>query len=171
MIDFYLFNSLILDFFICFSIVFLPKYLVIFELTLTQKNNQIEIISSLTSTLISLSGFILAAVTIISSIKANTVNSPKSSIKSSLNGLFSEENYMEIIKTFRKAIYEQIIACITLYLIWIYSDSLDIYCIANFGFCGIFIVFSTISRSLLILFKLIKIESLVGANTEDSIKQ
>lgn len=160
-IDFYLNNALLLDLLVCFSIFFIPKYFVVFSINLTQKANQIELISSLTSTLISLSGFILAAVTIISSIKANIINSPKREIFNALNSLFSNENYSAIISTFKKAIYEQIIGCIFLYLVWINSDSIDIYVIANFGFCGIFIVLSTISRSLLILFKIIKVESLI----------
>ena len=70
-LDFYLKFPLFSDGILVFILYVLHNKVSFFEFTLTDKNNQLNILSNLIGTSVSLSGFILAALTIIVTFKSN----------------------------------------------------------------------------------------------------
>ena len=124
----------------------------------------LNIISNLISTAVSMSGFILAAITIIVSFKANIdfkkVDGKIKDAEDVNNALdlllFAPNIYKQIVAVFRAALIELTMCFIVLFGAWIVATCINdirLLCIMVFGMVSI--VFP-IARSLFVLFSIIK---------------
>jgi hypothetical protein len=121
--------------------------------------NKIDaIISNVVTSLVSLTGFILASLTIIVTVKSNIKIRNLANASNSMELVLSSGNYKKIIVVFRDAIIELVFALILIYILWMpifsFSKIQYMFIIAF----GILVIITTVSRSLAILFKIIFLE-------------
>jgi hypothetical protein len=159
-LDFYLKFPLFSDGVLVFILYFLHNKVSFFHFTLTDKNNQLNILSNLIGTSVSLSGFILAALTIIVTFKSNIKAKMIEESANPLEMIFSSIHYPNIVRAFRIAISEFSACFILLYIFWASSDNISIHNINLIVCSGILIISMTILRSLLVLFKILVMENI-----------
>lgn len=157
-IDRYFAYSLICDTFMVAAIWLINLYFSVFNITLTDKSTQLGILSNLIGTNISLAGFILAALTIIVTFKSNIKIKGLKEAQNALELIFSSKHYDNIVAVFKKAIIELVVCSLILYILWVYSDNLNIITINRANVSGIFVTAVTILRSLYILFAALGLE-------------
>ena len=159
-LDFYLKFPLISDGVLVFILYILHNKVSFLNFTLTDKNNQLNILSNLIGTSVSLSGFILAALTIIVTFKSNIKAKMIEESANPLEMIFSSIHYPNIVRAFRIAISEFSVCFIVLYIFWASSDNFSIHTINLIICSGILIISMTILRSLLVLFKILVMENI-----------
>jgi hypothetical protein len=157
-IDFYLNNALFFDSLTIFILWFANSYLTIIDFTIAVKEENLEIISDTVSASISLAGFILASLTVIASIRSNITNRPPDATRNPLEMFFSDKNYIRIVQVFKDAIIELILVFILSYFIWISQENFENYTLLKWIVSAVIIIFLSISRTLLVLFTIIKID-------------
>jgi hypothetical protein len=157
-IDFYLNNALFFDSLTIIILWFANSYLTIIDFTIAVKEENLEIISDTVSASISLAGFILASLTVIASIRSNITNRPPDATRNPLEMFFSDKNYTRIVQVFKDAIIELILVFILSYFIWISQENFENYTLLKWIVSAVIIIFLSISRTLLVLFTIIKID-------------
>lgn len=157
-IDFYLNNSLKIDFVCLLLIWFINSNFSLFEFNIGTKENNVSILSDIISASISLAGFILASLTIIVAIKSNLTNKSKESAKNPLELFFSPMNYRKIIEVFQGSIIELTFSFICAYIFWVSLENIEIFTLFRVNISLIFVVAISVTRSLLVLFKIINIK-------------
>lgn len=157
-LDFYFKMPVIIDIVITTVIWYISKYKPISTIKLSDKTNQLNVLSSLIGTNVSLAGFILAALTIIVTFKSNLKVKGIEDSDNALELILSSKHYEKIVAVFKNALLEFVLCFIVLYLFWTISDNLSIATIYRVGISGIVLTAMTIIRSLFILFVILKLE-------------
>jgi hypothetical protein len=119
--------------------------------------------SDIVNTSISLAGFILAALTIIVTFKDNISHKENSSEKpkvemSGLELLFSSKHYKRIVGVFSWAAFIFVLLFLVYSLLKLFIDKIPSIYYLELVICGIVLITMTIFRSLLILYKVIKLQ-------------
>lgn len=156
--DFYLNNALFFDSVLLIALWLANSYLSFFNFKIADKNDNIDIVADTVAASISLAGFILASLTVIASIRSNITNRPPNATKNPLEMFFSDQNYNRIVQVFKDAIIELVLTFIISYTVWISQKNIDNYDIFKWIISAIIIIFLSISRTLLVLFTIIKID-------------
>lgn len=156
--DFYLNNALFFDTLIIISLWLANSYLSFIDFKIADKKENVAIISDTVSASISLAGFILASLTVIASIRSNITNRPANATRNPLEMFFSDKNYSRIIQVFKDAIIELILVFILSYFIWITQENFENYTLLKWIISAVVIISLSISRTLLVLFTIIKID-------------
>ena len=148
---------IIFDFIITLIILIIICY---FKSSFKFKNIGVDsFLSNIISTIVSFAGFILASLTIIVTVKANI---KVKNLEDAANGLelllLSKDNYRLIISAFRDAIIELVICLILVYTLWMPMIGLNIFQLSLLSVYALLVIFFTLFRSLLILFRIIFLE-------------
>jgi hypothetical protein len=157
--DFYLNNALFFDSLIIVGLWIANSYLSFIDFKIADKKENLGIISDTVSASISLAGFILASLTVIASIRSNITNRPPDATRNPLEMFFSDRNYSRIVQVFKDAIIELVLVFIFSYFIWISQENFENYTLLKWIVSAVIIIFLSISRTLLVLFTIIKIDS------------
>lgn len=112
--DFYFKMPVVIDIMITASIWYISKYKPIFTVKLTDKTNQLNILSNLIGTNVSLAGFILAALTIIVTFKSNLKAKGIEDSDNALELILSSKQYDKIVSVFKNALLEFVMCFIVL---------------------------------------------------------
>jgi glycerol uptake facilitator-like aquaporin len=128
------------------------------DFKIANKKENLGIISDTISASISLAGFILASLTVIASMRSNITNKSPDATRNPLEMFFSDKNYSRIVQVFKDSIIELILVFVLSYLIWISQENFENYTLLKWIVSAIIIVFLSISRTLLVLFTIIKID-------------
>lgn len=119
---------------------------------------QINLISNLIGTSVSLAGFILAALTIIVTFKSNISSRPIEITETPLELIFSSVHYHNIVRVFKDSIIELTFCFVALYLLWLNSASVNADFIYYSNVYGIIFISLSLFRSLLILFTVLSLD-------------
>lgn len=157
-LDFYINNALFFDSLIIIILWATNSYMSVFDFEIADKSNNLNIVSDTISASISLAGFILASLTVIASIRSNITNRQPDATRNPLELFFSDANYSRIIQVFKDAIIELVLVFIISYSIWISQENFVNYTILKWIISAVIIIFLSVSRTLLILFTIIKID-------------
>ena len=157
-LDFYLNNALFFDGIFIIGIWFVNSYFSFFDFKIADKNDNLEVISDMVSASISLAGFILASLTVIASIRSNITNRAPDAARNPLEMFFSDQNYNRIVQVFREAIIELVLIFVFSYITWISQENFDNYTLLKWIIVAVLIIFLSVSRTLLVLFTIIKID-------------
>ncbi|WP_146141336.1 hypothetical protein [Spirosoma oryzae] len=145
-------------------LVWLGSYrLPIFDFKVTDKANQLNIMSSIIGASISLAGFLIAALTIIVTYKLTTKDKKAIDTNLPTELVFVSRHYYRMIAVFRDAIIELLICTVFLYVVWASSDNITVTTANKAVVSGIMLVTLPIFRSLALLFKLLNLDK----STED----
>jgi len=162
--DKYLSYPIFIDLIIVVSVWLISKYCPIFIIQLENKENQINLLSNLIGTNVSLAGFILAALTIIVTFKSSVdskINIEKAKnnqvYDNALELIFASKHYNSIVKVFKNALMELILCFIVLFFFWLSVESLSIWTIYRVNLSCILITSFTIIRSMVVLFLILKL--------------
>lgn len=124
------------------------------------KNTSLNYLSNITSANATLGGFIIAALTILITVKSSLKARGFLDAENAMEYLFSTENYQNIVQVFIKAIAELFIILVILYLTWFLSGNLSeklLFLIIVYSTYGIF---SSVFRVLFTLFSVLRLENL-----------
>ena len=154
-VDKYLYYALLIDIIVILFIWLGNSYLSIFDFTVVSKTTNIEIVSNLIGASISLSGFVLASLTIIVAIRSNVKTKRPEEAETPLELFFSIGTYKTIVKVFKIAIIELVFCFIISYIVWITSKDLLNFTLFKINICLIFILSASTVRSLFVMFLLI----------------
>lgn len=157
-LDFYFKMPIVIDVIIAAVIWSISKCKSLLTIKLTDKTNQLNILSNLIGTNVSLAGFILAALTIIVTFKSNLKAKGIEDSDNALELILSSKHYEKIVAVFKAALLEFVLCFIALYFFWTISDNLSIVTIFRVGITGIVLTALTIVRSLFILFVILRLE-------------
>jgi predicted PurR-regulated permease PerM len=132
------------------------------------RSNVLNVISSLIGTCVSLAGFILAALTIIITFKSNLQAKGMEEASNALELILSSKHYDKIVKVYKDAILEFVLAYIVMYASWIWAENLSRKTLVLICAGGIGVTSLCVLRSLLILFGILNMSkfSKSGQNTE-----
>ncbi len=156
--DFYLNNALFLDGVLLLALWLGNSYLSFFTYRLADKNDNLEIVGDTVSASISLAGFILASLTVIASIRSNITNRPPDAARNPLEMFFSDQNYSRIVQVFKDAIIELVLVFIISYSVWVSQKNIHNFDIFKWILSSIILISLSISRTLLVLFTIIRID-------------
>jgi hypothetical protein len=157
-IDFYTKYALFFDFLIIGMLMYLVRRYQIDFLLPKQRSEVENLMSNVVSTIVSLTGFILTALTIIVSVKANIKIKSLEEAANGMELLLSTKNYKLIVFVFRNAIIELITWLAILYVGWWPLFNLSVFVISILiagAICAI--IFATV-RTLAVLFEIIFLE-------------
>lgn len=158
--DIYFDKSIIIDLLIIIIFCVVSNNIAFVPFKLVDKSNQLNVMSNLIGTCISLAGFILAALTIIVAFKSNLKAKGIEQSENAMEMILSSNHYHNIVSVFKKAIIEFVICAVVLYAIWASADNLSIKQINLSVVCSIFTISMAIMRSLVILFKILEMEKI-----------
>ncbi|OFX58369.1 MAG: hypothetical protein A2066_14720 [Bacteroidetes bacterium GWB2_41_8] len=162
-LNIYIKRPLLYDLFICSFIVFCIEYFQILTLTVSLDSAK-STISDVVNTSISLAGFILAALTIIVTFKDNITHKEKSDpAKNSVEAsgfelIFSSKHYKRIVGVFSWAAIIYILLFLIFSVLKILLSKIPEKFYLDIVIVGIVLVALTIFRSLLVLYKVIKLQ-------------
>jgi len=158
-LDFYINNALFFDCLIIVVIWMLNSYLAFIDFKIAEKKDNLEIVSDTISASISLAGFILASLTVIASIRSNITNRQQDAIRNPLEMFFSDTNYKRVVQVFKDAILELILVFVLSYSVWISQENIENYTIIKWIISAVILILLSVSRTLIVLFAIIKIDS------------
>ena len=154
-LDFYLKFPLLIDFvfgiLMCLIFLYFKNDLCEYVRE-NQENNLLNLISSN----VSLAGFVIAALTIIITFKANTAYKKIEDIKTGIELIFNTSIYSHIIKVFIIAIFEYVLVFIILFVINIFSKAFNNFLFSSLLLSFLLISFLTTFRVIGVLFYIIK---------------
>jgi glycerol uptake facilitator-like aquaporin len=130
----------------------------ILNFELTSMEAQLNIMSSIISTDVSLAGFILAALTIIVTFRSNLKAKDMDQATDALELILSSGHYKDIKGVFKVAIKEFLLIFIVLYFLWNSSANFSVYSLTIFNACGILLTGIVVIRTLTILFGVIDLD-------------
>jgi glycerol uptake facilitator-like aquaporin len=145
------------DALITLSIWALSTKIEIYDFKYLDKDNQINLTSSIIENTVSLAGFILAALTIIVTFKSNIKAKNPDAAESPLELIFSSKYYSQIVSVFKSAITEFTIIFITLYLVWMYAENLSVTFLNFINLTTILLSALILVRTLTALFQVINL--------------
>lgn len=125
-----------------------------------EKEESTNYLSNLISTSISLTGFIIAALTIMVTVKSSLKARGYEDSPNALEYLFTTRHYKSIIKTFKDSIIELLIASIALYITWLVFKNLNSLTIQRILFSTTLCCTMALLRSIYILFTVLGLEFL-----------
>lgn len=157
-INLYLRFPIAIDLAIVIIVWIISKYNPIFQINITSKENQTDIISNIIGTNVSLAGFILAALTIIVTFKASLKAKGIEESENALELILSSKHYLKILSVFKIALIEFVLCFVILYIFWALSDIFSNLTLYRISISGIIITSLTIIRSLFILFLILGLE-------------
>ncbi len=162
LLNFYIKRPLLYDLLICFILVVMVQLIESPGNTITAAKAESSF-SDIVNTSISLAGFILAALTIIVTFKDNISHKENSSEKpkvemSGLELLFSSKHYKRIVGVFSWAAFIFVLLFLVYSLLKLFIDKIPSIYYLELVICGIVLITMTIFRSLLILYKVIKLQ-------------
>lgn len=163
-IDLYLKHPISVDVFLILLLFLINHFLPIVFTIKYVADTQLNVLSSLIGTSVSLAGFILAALTIIVAFKANLASKKPDDANTPLELLFSTGNYSKIIKVFKDAIIELTVVFIVLYIVWIMLDNLTGSILLNSNIYGSILIFLTVIRTLFVLFLILNLDRSTGSS-------
>jgi hypothetical protein len=124
-----------------------------------EERNAIDnLISNIISTIVSFTGFILASLTIIVTVKANVKIKSLEEAANGMELILATENYKKIITAFKDAIIELVLALLLLYVSWMPIVNLNSLHLSLLAILGISVIILSVARTLLILFAIIFLE-------------
>lgn len=123
------------------------------------KSTAINYLSSLIGTIVSLTGFMIAALTIMITVKASLKARGFGDSANALEFLFTTDRYYEVVSVFTKAIVELVIVLTISYSFWLMiSDVKSNMLFSKVLFYLTFAMFAALVRTLYILFRVLKLE-------------
>lgn len=158
-IDIYFKYPILIDIFIVIFVWFVSLYYQIIPFKLGTQDKLLDILSSLISTMISLSGFILAALTIIVTFKSSLKARGIEDSTNALELLFSSRHYIGIVKVFKDAITEFVMYSIISYVTWQSYNNLSLNDLNRVLLTVILIISLATFRSLFMLFNILSLEN------------
>lgn len=158
-VDFYINNALFFDSVIIIALWFANSHITIFDFKIATKKDNLDIVSDTVSASISLVGFILASLTVIASIRSNITNRPQDAMRNPLEMFFSDTNYKRVVQVFKDAIVELVLIFILSYTVWVCQENIDNYIIVKWIISAILLILLSVTRTLVVLFTIIKIDS------------
>lgn len=162
-LNIYIKRPLFYDLIICALIVLSIEYFNVLNLSISVDSAK-STISDIVNTSISLSGFILAALTIIVTFKDNIAhkertNPPKNSeVIGGFELLFSSKHYKRIVGVFSWAAIIYILLFLLFSILKLFLSKIPEEYYLDIVITGILMVALTIFRSLLVLYKIIKLQ-------------
>lgn len=156
-INHYLDYSIAIDLSVCIILYFIST-LPYLDFILSNRENQLQALSSVINTDVSLAGFILAALTIIVTFKSNLDSKGVIEASNALELIFSTKHYDNIVAVFKIAILELVICFTVLYLLWLSSDNFSIHQINRINILSVYVSMAAIFRVLFILFIVLGLE-------------
>lgn len=120
---------------------------------------EMSYLSSIVSTIVALAGFMVAALTILITVKASLKARGFSDSENALVYIFTTDRYHEIVGVFMHSIKELIILLICCYIVWISAANINGLIISKFLFCVTFAIATSLIRSIYILFSVLKLEN------------
>lgn len=130
------------------------------KINIFSRDHALTYLAYIVSANATLAGFIIAALTILITVKSNTTARGFRDAKNALEYLFSTEHYYHVVSVFTGAIVELFIFFIILYGSWLLEGNLGdktIYRILLFSTIGII---TSVFRVLYTLFKVLRLERL-----------
>lgn len=122
-------------------------------------NNQTNYMFSLISTIVALSGFMIAALTILITVKASLKARGFNDAGNALEYIFTTDRYFEIVGVFTTSITELVILLICCYLVWLNNSNISSISVTKFLFCSTFAMAMATIRSVGIFFKTLRLEN------------
>ncbi len=122
------------------------------------KGYELNYVSNIIATSVSLAGFMVAALTIMVTVKSSLQARGFGDSKNALEYLFSTKHYNNIIRVFRQTIVELIMVFSALYCIWLFSANVETAFIFECLLASIFWISAAIIRSLYLLFAILNLE-------------
>ena len=159
-IDGYFASPVFFDLAIIAVTILINRLFPIIPFMLLDKAQQLNVLSNLIGTTVSLAGFILAALTIIVTFKSNLKVKGFEDSNNALEYFFSTNNYKNIVEVFKKSITELVIIFIVLYLIWLSSTNLSCNVLGNFLLGSVIGTITSIVRALYVLFNILNFQFL-----------
>lgn len=157
-IDHYLRHPLFWDGLLIAATLIVNHYCKAFFCIRIGADTQINLLSNIIGTSVSLAGFILAALTIIVTFKSNLSAHSARAAKNPLELLFSTNNYTNIVRVFRHSIIELTAVFVVLYLAWVLKENLGDKVLFYCNIYGVLITCLSLIRSLFILFIVLKMD-------------
>lgn len=157
LIDGYYKRPLIFDFIVLIAIWFLSNWFTIIRFKNSDQANSLSLISSLIGTMISLAGFILAALTIIVTFKSSLLAKGVDDANNALELIFSSRHYKSIVKVFKDSIIEFLIYSLLAYCIWQSYANFSVLILNRIVMSLIISISLNICRSLFMLFSILSL--------------
>lgn len=158
LIDKYLASPILCDAIIAGLVWVASKHFALVNFALTDKSNQINLMTNLIGADVSLAGFILAALTIIVTFKSNVQSKGMNDAMNALELIFSSKHYYRIVQVFKKSLIEFVMCFILLFCAWLSTDNFLIETVYRINVTGIILTTLSISRSLFVLFMILDLE-------------
>lgn len=166
-IDFYFSNPILCDFILITILgifgLFVYPYLIQFGFPIIKifsREVALNYMSYLTSATVTLIGFIIAALTILITVKSSLKARGFEDAKNAMEYLFSTDTYHHIVEIFIKSIVELFILFVVLYISWLVEGNLVDKCFYFILSLSTFGVFTAVFRVLYTLFSVLKLEKL-----------
>lgn len=162
LLNFYIKRPLFYDLLICTILVAVTQFIESPGYAISSTKAE-SAFSDIVNTSISLAGFILAALTIIVTFKDNISHKENSSEKpkvemSGLELIFSSKHYKRIVGVFSWAAFIFVLLFLIYSLLKLFLDKIPETYFLELVICGIILISMTIFRSLMILYKVIKLQ-------------
>lgn len=158
LLDQYFFRPYLYDLFLCIVITTVFYWRREFYVKDFDTKNFDNIISNITATIASFTGFIITALTVIVTVKASLQIRHIKNAENGLEMILTSNNYKRILKVFQFAIIELLIALGAIYLFWIPYFNIPYYLYLIVISCSIVILFTTIFRITYVFFNIIFME-------------
>ncbi len=157
--DSYLRFAISIDLILFAAIIFLQNRYNLFQVPNLQQNSWVQdTFSNLIATSVSLSGFILAALTIIVTFKSSIKAKLSDSEFEKLNGLeliLSSKHYITIIELFKQVLYELVFVFILLSYFWLFQQEFTNTAIYYSLVYATLAISLALTRTIIVLFKIL----------------
>jgi hypothetical protein len=160
-IDFYLKYAIVIDLFLGCILIYGGKTRCLIDAKVIADTDFSSFYSNITSSLISLLGFLIAALTVIITFKSNLKAKLTAEEFDRLNelDLIIASKYPDILQLFKSALFEYLILLAIISSVWLFTSILDreiqffilLFCLAA--------IFTILLRTLAVLFKLLHLDS------------
>jgi len=157
-VDGYLIFALLIDLIVVICFWLINIYAEQSAFVLNNQSTNLNILSTIIGSSISLAGFVLASLTIIVAIRSNVQSKIPENAETPLELFFSVGTYRTIVKVFQIAIIELVICFIGSYIVWISSCNMSNNYLFNFIASFVFMMSMGTIRSLFVMFLLIAID-------------
>lgn len=125
-----------------------------------KKTDELTYIAYLSSSGVTLAGFIIAALTIVISVKSSLKSKGFEESENAMHYILSTHHYKKIVKTFIDSIIELISVFIFLYITWLFSENISEKNIFKAISISTFGIIAPTFRSVLVLFTVLNLEHL-----------
>lgn len=157
-LDLYYKRPIIIDFIIIIIGWIASSNIHLINFTYPDQSGSLSLMSSLIGTMISLAGFILAALTIIVTFKSSIIAKGIDEATNALELLFSSRHYNSIVKVFKDSIIEFVCYSLISYCIWQSYANFSPIVLGKVVMSLIGIIALNVLRSLFMLFKILSLK-------------